>query len=85
MPIKEISVDLETYCEVDLKKSGVYRYAEDDSFEILLLAVSVDNGPVTVYDLTKENLPDQILQALVNDSIIKWAFNASFERICLSN
>ncbi|ABA44564.1 hypothetical protein BBP08_05655 [Streptococcus agalactiae] len=85
MLIKELSIDLETYCEVDLRKSGVYSYAEDDSFEILLLAVSVDNGPVTVYDLTKENLPDQILQALVNDSIIKWAFNASFERICLSN
>ncbi|EPV36878.1 XRE family transcriptional regulator [Streptococcus agalactiae GB00888] len=85
MPIKELSIDLETYCEVDLRKSGVYRYAEDDSFEILLLAVSVDNGPATVYDLTKENLPDQILQALVDDSIIKWAFNASFERICLSN
>ncbi|HEO0442701.1 TPA: DNA polymerase [Streptococcus agalactiae] len=85
MLIKELSIDLETYCEVDLRKSGVYHYAEDDSFEVLLLAVSVDNGPVTVYDLTKENLPDQILQALVNDSIIKWAFNASFERICLSN
>lgn len=85
MLIKELSIDLETYCEVDLRKSGVYSYAEDDSFEILLLAVSVDNGPVTVYDLTKENLPDQILHALVNDSIIKWAFNASFERICLSN
>lgn len=85
MLIKELSIDLETYCEVDLRKSGVYSYAEDDSFKILLLAVSVDNGPVTVYDLTKENLPDQILQALVNDSIIKWAFNASFERICLSN
>ncbi|HFZ9469096.1 TPA: DNA polymerase [Streptococcus agalactiae] len=85
MLIKELSIDLETYCEVDLRKSGVYSYVEDDSFEILLLAVSVDNGPVTVYDLTKENLPDQILHALVNDSIIKWAFNASFERICLSN
>ncbi|MFS5797643.1 DNA polymerase [Streptococcus agalactiae] len=85
MLIKELSIDLETYCEVDLRKSGVYSYAEDDSFEILLLAVSVDNGPVTVYDLTKKNLPDQILHALVNDSIIKWAFNASFERICLSN
>lgn len=85
MLIKELSIGLETYCEVDLRKSGVYSYAEDDSFEILLLAVSVDNGPVTVYDLTKENLPDQILHALVNDSIIKWAFNASFERICLSN
>lgn len=85
MPIKELSIDLETYCEVDLRKSGVYRYAEDDSFEILLLAVSVDNEPVTVYDLTKEELPDEILQALVDDTIIKWAFNASFERISLSN
>lgn len=85
MPIKELSIDLETYCEVDLRKSGVYRYAEDDSFEILLLAVSIDNGPVRVYDLTKEELPDEILQALVDDTIIKWAFNASFERICLSN
>lgn len=85
MPIKELSIDLETYCEVDLRKSGVYRYAEDDTFEILLLAVSVDNGPVRVYDLTKEKLPDQILQAMVDDAIIKWAFNASFERISLSN
>lgn len=85
MPIKEISLDLETYCEVDLRKSGVYRYAEDDSFEILLLAVSIDNGPVTVYDLSMEELPNEILQALVDDSIIKWAFNASFERICISN
>ncbi|WP_449455347.1 DNA polymerase [Streptococcus suis] len=85
MPIKELSIDLETYCEVDLRKSGVYRYAEDDTFEILLLAVSIDNGPVTVYDLTKEELPDEILQALMDDTIIKWAFNASFERICLSN
>ena len=84
MPIKELSIDLETYCEVDLRKSGIYRYAEDDSFEILLLAVSVDNEPVTVYDLTKEELPDEILQALLDDTIIKWAFNASFERICLS-
>lgn len=85
MPIKELSIDIETYCEIDLRKSGVYRYAEDDSFELLLFAVSVDNGPVTVYDLTKEQLPQDILEALVNDSVIKWAFNASFERICLSN
>ena len=85
MPIKELSIDLETYCEVDLRKSGVYRYAEDDSFEILLLALSIDNGPVTVYDLTMEELPKEIIQALVDDTIIKWAFNASFERICLSN
>ncbi|HEL2473741.1 TPA: DNA polymerase [Streptococcus suis] len=85
MPIKELSIDIETYCEIDLRKSGVYRYAEDDSFELLLFAVSVDNGPVTIYDLTKEKLPQDILENLVDDSVIKWAFNASFERICLSN
>lgn len=85
MSIKEISIDIETYCAIDLRKSGTYRYAEDDSFELLLFAVSVDNGPVTVYDLTKEKLPQDILEALVNDRVIKWAFNASFERICLSN
>ncbi|MFM0579161.1 DNA polymerase [Streptococcus suis] len=85
MPIKEISIDIETYCEIDLRKSGVYRYAEDDSFEILLFAVSVNNRPVTVYDLSKEKLPQDILEALVDDRVIKWAFNASFERVCLSN
>ncbi|MDV5978059.1 UNVERIFIED_CONTAM: DNA polymerase, partial [Streptococcus canis] len=83
--MKELSIDIETYSEVDLRKSGVYRYAEDDSFEILLLAVSTDSGLVTVYDLTKEELPIDIIQALIDDTIIKWAFNASFERICLSN
>ncbi|HEM3634380.1 TPA: DNA polymerase [Streptococcus suis] len=85
MPFKELSIDIETYCEIDLRKSGVYRYAEDDSFELLLFAVSVNNGPVTVYDLTKEKLPQDILEALVDDRVIKWAFNASFERVCLSN
>ncbi|HEL2388133.1 TPA: DNA polymerase [Streptococcus suis] len=85
MPIKELSIDIETYCEIDLRKSGTYRYAEDNSFEILLFAVSVDNGPVTVYDFNKEQLPQDILEALVDDRVIKWAFNASFERICLSN
>lgn len=85
MPIKELSIDIETYCEIDLRKSGTYRYAEDNSFEILLFAVSVDNGPVTVYDFNKEKLPQDILEALVDDRVIKWAFNASFERICLSN
>ncbi|HFI0120503.1 TPA: DNA polymerase [Streptococcus suis] len=85
MPIKELSIDIETYCEIDLRKSGVYRYAEDDSFELLLFAVSVDNGPVTVYDISKEKLPQDILEALVDDRVIKWAFNATFERICLSN
>ena len=85
MQIKELSVDIETYCDVDLRKTGVYRYAEDESFEILLLAVSINNAPVIVYDLTKDKLPNLILQALIDDTIIKWAFNATFERICLSN
>lgn len=85
MQIKELSVDIETYCDVDLRKTGVYRYAEDESFEILLLAVSINNAPVIVYDLTKDELPNLILQALLDDTVIKWAFNATFERICLSN
>lgn len=85
MQIKELSVDIETYCDVDLRKTGVYPYAEDESFEILLLAVSINNAPVIVYDLTKDKLPNLILQALLDDTVIKWAFNATFERICLSN
>ena len=60
--MKELSIDIETYSEVDLRKSGVYRYAEDDTFEILLVAISVDNGPVTVYDLTKEDLCIRVIQ-----------------------
>ena len=81
--MKELSIDIETYSEVDLRKSGVYRYAEDDSFEILLVAISADNGSVTVYDLTKEDLPKDIIDAIVSDSIIKWAYNANFERMLL--
>ena len=84
--INEMSIDLETYSDVDIKKGGVYRYSESENFEILLFAVSINNGPVTVYDLASGDiLPDDILDALTNDNIIKWAFNASFERICLSN
>lgn len=83
--IKEMSIDLETYSDVDIRKGGVYKYAESDNFEILLFAVSVDNGDVTVYDLAQgDTLPDEILNALTDDNVIKWAFNASFERICLS-
>ncbi len=85
MEIKELSIDLETYSDVDIKKGGVYKYAESESFEILLFAVSINNGPVTVYDLAcGDTLPENILSALVDETIIKWAFNASFERICLS-
>lgn len=83
--IMSLSLDLETYSDVDLKKSGVYRYAESPNFEILLFAYSVDNGPVIVIDIAQgECVPDDILAALSDDTITKWAYNASFERICLS-
>ena len=84
--IKELSIDLETYSDVDISKCGAYKYAESDSFEILLFGVSVDNGPVIVYDLTAgDEIPTEILAALSDENITKWAFNASFERVCLSN
>ncbi|MGE9881650.1 DNA polymerase [Blautia obeum] len=84
--IKEMSIDLETYSDVDISKCGAYKYAESDHFEILLFGVSVDNGPVVVYDLTAgDEIPTEILEALSDEHITKWAFNASFERVCLSN
>lgn len=84
--MKELSIDLETYSDVDISKSGAYKYAESDNFEILLFGVSVDNGPVQVYDLTAgDEIPTEILAALSDDNVTKWAFNASFERVCLSN
>ena len=84
--IKELSIDLETYSDVDISKCGAYKYAESDHFEILLFGVSVDNGPVVVYDLTAgDEIPTEILAALSDENITKWAFNASFERVCLSN
>ena len=84
--IKELSIDLETYSDVDISKCGAYKYAESDYFEILLFGVSVDNGPVVVYDLTAgDKIPTEILEALSDENITKWAFNASFERVCLSN
>lgn len=83
--MESLSIDLETYSDIDLKKCGVYKYAESPNFEILLFAYSVDNGPVQVIDLAQsEYIPTEILAALTNDSITKWAYNASFERICLS-
>ena len=84
--MKEMSIDLETFSDIDISKSGVYKYAESDHFEILLFGVSIDGGPVQVYDLAcGDQIPDEILSALTDESVTKWAFNASFERICLSN
>lgn len=85
MAIHTLSIDLETFSDVDLKKCGVYKYAESPDFEILLFGVSVNGGEVTVYDLVSgDTVPEEIIKALANDSVIKWAYNASFERVCLS-
>lgn len=84
--MKELSIDLETYSDVDISKCGAYKYAESDNFEILLFGVSVDSSSVKVYDLAcGEQIPEEILAALSDENVIKWAFNSSFERICLSN
>lgn len=83
--MKRLSIDLETYSSVDLGKSGVYKYAESEDFEILLFAYSIDDGEVKVVDLASgEIIPEEILVALSDESIEKWAFNANFERACLS-
>ena len=79
--MKTISIDIETYSGVDLTKSGVYKYAESPDFEILLFAYSSDGGAVSVIDLAiGETIPPEILDALTDDDVQKWAFNANFER-----
>ena len=83
--MKNLSIDIETFSSEDLRKSGVYRYCEALDFEVLLFACSTDGGDVRLFDLALgENLPDEILQALTDDTVIKYAWNANFERICLS-
>ncbi|MGN8850251.1 DNA polymerase [Bariatricus sp. HCP28S3_C2] len=81
-----LSIDIETYSSVNLQKAGVYKYAESPDFEILLFGYSVDGGAVHVIDLAcGEKIPAEIVDALSDESVIKWAFNAQFERVCLSN
>lgn len=83
--MKEISIDIETFSGNDLSKCGVYKYVEADDFDILLFGYAVDGGEVQVVDLANgEKIPDEILSALSGDAVTKWAFNASFERVCLS-
>lgn len=78
-------MDIETFSSVDLGKCGVYKYAESEDFEILLFAYSIDDGEVKVIDLANgEEIPKKILSALSDEKIEKWAFNANFERVCLS-
>ena len=83
--MKTLSIDIETYSPENLAKSGVYRYCQSPEFEVLLFGYSVDGGPVQVVDLASgETIPDEIVCAIVDDKVIKWAFNAQFERVCLS-
>lgn len=83
--LKTLSIDIETYSDVNLGKCGVYKYAESPDFEILLFGYSVDGGEVKTIDLAQgEKLPQEVVDALVSDEVIKWAYNANFERVCLS-
>ena len=83
--MKNLSIDLETYSSVDINKAGVYRYSESPDFEVLLFGYSVDGAPAQVIDLAcGEFIPAEIQEALVDPAVTKWAFNASFERVCLS-
>ncbi|TYZ27111.1 hypothetical protein FZ041_12425 [Selenomonas caprae] len=83
--INTLEIDIETYSDIDLGKCGVYRYTESPNFEILLFGVSVNGGSVAVYDMACGELPpEEILSAIADPAVTKWAHNASFERICLS-
>lgn len=84
--MKTLSIDIETYSDIPLQKSGVYRYCESPNFEILLFGYSADSGPVQVVDLAcGEKIPADVLDALTDGAVTKWAFNASFERVILNN
>lgn len=84
--MKQLSIDIETYSSTNLNQTGVYRYTDSDDFELLLFGYAVDFGQVKVVDLTQgEKIPPQIIQALNDPTIIKSAFNAQFERVCLSH
>lgn len=84
--MRTLSIDIETYSDVDLSKCGVYKYASSPAFEILLFGYSVDGGEVQVADLAcGEKIPAEIITALSDENVTKWAFNAMFERVCLSN
>ena len=84
--MKSIEIDIESYSDVDLSKCGVYKYSSSPNFEILLFGYSVDGGDVKVIDLAcGEKIPAEILAALSDETVTKWAFNAMFERVCLSN
>lgn len=83
--MRELFIDIETFSPVNLVKAGVYPYAEHPEFDVLLFGYSIDGGHVEVVDLASGgSLPGDVLAALVEPDVVKWAFNAAFERICLS-
>ena len=83
--MKELFIDIETYSDIDLAKCGVYRYVQSINFEILLFAYSIDKGPVHVVNVKeKEPIPEEVLKVLTDNSVKKYAYNAVFERVCLS-
>ena len=83
--METISIDIETYSGNDLNKCGVYKYVQHPDFDILLFGYAVDGGEVHVVDLAAgEEIPDEILTALSDEDVTKWAFNSNFERVCLS-
>lgn len=83
--MKFMSIDIESYSDIDINKAGVYRYVDTDAFKILLFAYSVDGGPVQLIDLTRGDIiPKEIVKALSDKSVTKWAYNANFERVALS-
>ena len=83
--MQKISIDIETFSDIDLIKCGVYKYADSPAFEILLFAYSIDDGEIYIVDLVSgEELPEEIAEAIKSDTVIKTAFNAQFERVCLS-
>ena len=83
--MKTINIDIETFSSINISKSGVYKYVESEDFEVLLFAYSIDGGKTEIVDIVNgEEMSEEIIQALLDDNVIKWAFNAQFERICLS-
>ena len=83
--IKTLSIDIETYSDIDLSKCGVYKYTESAAFDILLFGYAINGGEVQVVDLAcGETIPSEVIAALTDETVTKWAFNASFERVCLS-
>lgn len=83
--MKFMSIDIETYSDIDINKAGVYRYVDSPEFKVLLFAYAIDGGEVQLIDLTcGERIPKEIIDALSDPSITKWAYNASFERVALS-